>query len=60
MKLALRIILLILIVACILRGVMVFDMGGSAVSSYPTASAICFVGGTIAMAIMYFAESKSN
>ena len=50
---ALAPLLWIAIVATIGRGLFVFDMGGSARSSYPTASAICLVGGLLAGVIMF-------
>ena len=40
------------IIAAGFRGLFVFDMGGSAASTYPTASAICFVGALIAAVLM--------
>ena len=41
------------IAACFIRGLFVWDMGGSAVDSFPIASAICFAGSIIASVIMY-------
>lgn len=38
--------------AAFLRGLFVFDQGGSAASTYPEASAICFVGAIIATVLM--------
>ena len=45
-------IIYLALIACFIRGLFVFDQGGSAKDTYPTASAICFVGsisGAIAM-----------
>jgi len=43
---------------CFLRGVFVFDMGGSAKGTYPIASGLCMAGAVIAAAIMYLAEKR--
>ena len=56
----LRIAVWIGIAVTFLRGLFVFDMGGSAKSSYPTASGICLAGAVVAAAIMYLAEKKRS
>ena len=40
------------------RGLFVWDMGGSAASTYPHASAVCLSGSVIAAALMYLADSR--
>ena len=40
------------IVICFIRGLFVFDMGGSAEGTYPTASDVCLAGSIIAAAIL--------
>jgi membrane-associated PAP2 superfamily phosphatase len=42
----------IAIAVAFIRGLFVFDQGGSAISSYPTASAICFVGAILSAVLM--------
>jgi hypothetical protein len=59
MKLSL-IVAWIIIGICFLRGLFVFDMGGSAEGTYPTAGAICLGAATLGASIMAFAESFSN
>jgi hypothetical protein len=58
MKKTIEIIIYISIVAAFLRGLFVFDQGGSAADTYPTASAICFIG-SIFLAI-YMLKFKDN
>ncbi len=57
---ALSTIVWIAIAISFLRGLFVFDMGGSARDTYPTASGICLAGAVIAAAIMYLAERKRS
>ena len=52
-KSTLEILIWLAIVACFIRGLFVWDMGGSAVDSFPIASAICFTGAIIASVLMY-------
>ncbi len=58
MKKAIEIIIYASIVAAFLRGLFVFDQGGSAAGTYPTASAICFIG-SIFLAI-YMLKGKNK
>ena len=54
----LRWVLWLAILAAFVRGLMVFDMGLSARNSYPTASAVCFVGAILgAILMLRFFES---
>jgi hypothetical protein len=53
-----RIIIWAAIAVAFIRGLFVWDMGGSAKDSYPTASAICLAGALVAAALMYKAEKK--
>lgn len=57
MRKILKIVIWIAILACFLRGLFVFDMGGSAENSYPTASAICFTA-SIFFAILMLKLNK--
>jgi hypothetical protein len=54
---AMKTVIWIGISLCFVRGLFVFDMGGSAEKTYPTASAICLTGAVIAAALMYVAET---
>jgi hypothetical protein len=57
----LRWVIWLAILAAFLRGLFVFDMGGSAQSTYPTASAVCFVGAILgAILMLRFFESKNR
>jgi len=57
----LRWVIWLAILAAFLRGLFVFDMGGSAQNSYPTASAICFVGSILgAILMLRFFESEKR
>ncbi len=51
-------ILIIVMTGCIARGLLVFDMGRSAIGTNTTASAICLVAAVIATGILYLAEHK--
>ena len=48
----LRWVLWVAILAAFGRGLLVFDMGLSARNSYPTASAVCFVGAILGAILM--------
>ena len=48
----LEVIIWLVIGAAFLRGLFVFDQGGSAAGTFPEASAICFVGSIIATILM--------
>jgi nicotinamide riboside transporter PnuC len=52
MKKTLNIAIWISIALSFARGLFVFDMGASAQSSFPVASAICFVGAILAAVLM--------
>lgn len=53
---ALRVILYIVGVVLLLRGAVVLDTGASAKLSFPTASAICAVGGALLLFGLYALE----
>ena len=46
--------------AAVLRGLAAFDAGGSAASSYPTASAILFVGGLAVLVMLRRDAARSG
>lgn len=46
-------------IAAMVRGLAAFDSGGSAASSYPTASAILFVGGLFALIALRHATNRA-
>jgi len=60
MKKNIKILLYISIVAAFLRGLFVFDQVGSAEGTYPTASAICFVGSIFIAAYMLYNDKQEK
>jgi hypothetical protein len=60
MKKVIEIIIYTSIVAAFLRGLFVFDQGGSAAGTYPEASAICFIGSIFAAIYMLSLRNKGN
>ena len=53
-----KIILNIILFACLIRGAFVFDMGFSAHQTNTTASAFCLLAAAVAAAALYFKEDK--
>ena len=55
-----KLLLQLLMAACILRGLFVFDMGGSAEDTNTTASAICLVAAVLAAGILYYVDQNKD
>lgn len=55
-----KIILNVLMIACLLRGALVFDMGRSAAETNTTASAICLLAAVVAAGMLHFKEKQKE
>lgn len=55
-----KVILNIVLFACLLRGAFVFDMGRSADGTNTTASALCLIAAVIAAGTLYFIDKYDN
>ena len=51
-----RIVLIIVMIGCLIRGAFVFDMGLSAAGTNTTASAICLIAAVIAAGMLYLID----